>query len=72
MSSPRDAQTKRTSRYGKRFDERADEWARLENAHDLMHPNRSDCGGVGGCPMMMAAVENEQSLIHWLEEWRQS
>lgn len=59
-----------SSRYGKRFDERADEWACLENDHDKMHPGRDQCGGVGGCPMMREAVGIEQSLIELLESWR--
>lgn len=58
------------SRYGAIFDDRADEWARLENDHDKMHPDRSQCGGVGGCPMMAAAVDNEHALIELLEKWR--
>lgn len=58
------------SRYGARFDEMADERARLENDHDKMHPDRGDCGGVGGCPMMRQAVDHEQHLVELLEKWR--
>jgi hypothetical protein len=61
-----------TSRYGKAFDQQADEWARLEGEHDRMHPDRGQCGGVGGCPMMMAAVELEQWMVESLGRWRAS
>jgi hypothetical protein len=59
-----------TSRYGKSFDQQADEWARLETEHDRMHPDRGQCGGVGGCPMMCAAVEIEHTMIELLDQWR--
>jgi len=58
------------SRYGKAFDQVADEWARLEDEHDRMHPDRSDCGGVGACPMMAAAVDNQHTMINILNERR--
>lgn len=58
------------SRYGAHFDQWATEWARLENDHDKMHPDRDQCGGVGACPMMMAAHENETRLIDLLVAWR--
>lgn len=59
-----------SSVYGKAFDEWAGEYARLENDHDRMHPDRSDCGGVGGCPMMREAVDIEHKLINLLDVWR--
>jgi hypothetical protein len=58
------------SRYGRTFDQQADEWARLENEHDKMHPDRGQCGGVGGCPMMRAAVDIEHTMIMILGNWR--
>ena len=58
------------SRYGGDFDEWAAEWARLENDHDRMHPDRDQCGGVGSCPMMREAVDIEQRLIGQLGSWR--
>ena len=61
----------RASRYGSTFDQWADEWARLENEHDKMHPDRSQCGGVGGCPMMREAVDNERVLMDQLHLWRE-
>lgn len=58
------------SRYGRVFDQQADEWARLEGEHDRMHPDRGQCGGVGGCPMMRAAVELQHDMIDALTKWR--
>lgn len=58
------------SEYGERFDEWAQVWAKQENDHDKMHPDRSECGGVGGCPMMASAVDIEHKLIDLLELWR--
>ena len=58
------------SRYGATFDALADDWARLENDHDLMHPNRDLCGGVGRCPMMREAYDREQQMISTLRDWR--
>lgn len=58
------------SRYGQAFDNWADEYARLEGEHDKMHPDRGDCGGVGGCPMMRAAVDAEHTMISLLNKWR--
>ncbi len=58
------------SRYGEVFDATVDEWKRLENDHDRMHPDRSDCGGVGACPMMREAVGLEHRMVEILEDWR--
>ncbi len=58
------------SRYGSQFDDWANEWARLENDHDKMHPDRSMCGGLGGCPMMRESYDIEQRLIELLGNWR--
>lgn len=59
-----------TSEYGISFDQTVQEWARLEGEHDRMHPDRSDCGGVGSCPMMRAARDLESDMIDRLNEWR--
>lgn len=60
----------RPSRYGRKFDELADRWAAFEAEHDLVHPNRSDCGGVGGCSMMRHAHDLETQMNDALDEWR--
>jgi len=59
-----------SSTYGFDFDRLAARWAHLENEHDRHHPDRSKCGGVGGCSMMFAAVGLEQEMISALSEWR--
>lgn len=56
--------------YGDEFDRLAETWRVIENEHDKQHPDRSKCGGVGGCTMMRAAVDLEQEMIDRLEEWR--
>lgn len=58
------------SEYGATFDALAERWKTIENEHDRIHPNRSDCGGVGGCTMMRAAHDRETEMIEALEEWR--
>lgn len=58
------------SQYGAQFDRKAETWNVLEAEHDRHHPNRSECGGVGGCSMMFAANCLEQELIDALEKWR--
>jgi hypothetical protein len=58
------------SRYGERFDLLADRWGTLEREHDEVHPDRNDCGGVGGCLMMRHATDLMQEMEDVLEEWR--
>lgn len=58
------------SMYGLRFDQLADRWGVLEAEHDLQHPDRDQCGGVGGCSMMCAAVDLERAMLDELNEWR--
>ncbi|MCK2219759.1 hypothetical protein MF672_039080 [Actinomadura sp. ATCC 31491] len=58
------------SRYGAELDRLADRWRVLEDQHDLIHPNRSDCGGVGGCPMMFAAHDLTSQMKDQMEDWR--
>lgn len=59
-----------SSTYGRKFDSLAHWWAIVENLHDEEHPDRDDCGGVGGCTAMRIAVRLEQQMIDTLEEWR--
>lgn len=58
------------SRYGQEFDELADRWAALEGEHDLEHPDRGQCGGVGACPMMRRAYDLRSEMTDALDEWR--
>ena len=58
------------SEYGAEFDRAAETWRVIENQHDTIHPNRSKCGGVGGCSMMAAAVDLERKMIDALTQWR--
>lgn len=59
------------SEYGAEFDRLAERWRVIENEHDRDHPNRSQCGGVGGCSIMFASVRLEQEMIEQLETWRE-
>jgi hypothetical protein len=59
-----------SSVYGPEFDRLAETWRTIENEHDKEHPDRSRCGGVGGCSMMFTAVRLEQEMVQALEEWR--
>jgi hypothetical protein len=59
-----------TSQYGPEFDRLAEIWRVVEGEHDKQHPDRSKCGGVGGCTSMRSAVDLEQDMIGALEEWR--
>lgn len=58
------------SAYGAAFDSAVHRWSVIENAHDKQHPDRSQCGGVGGCSMMAAAVDLEHEMVDALDEWR--
>jgi hypothetical protein len=58
------------SRYGVVFDALADRWAALEAEHDLVHPDRDHCGGVGSCSMMLRAHQLETEMTDALERWR--
>lgn len=60
------------SEYGPEFDNAAQRWAVLENEHDKQHPDRSECGGVGRCSMMYAAVSLEEEIIDHLRSWREA
>jgi hypothetical protein len=56
--------------YGYDFDALATRWAIIENEHDRHHPDRNECGGVGGCSMMFAANRLESEMVDALKEWR--
>ena len=56
--------------YGAEFDRLAARWAAIEDEHDRHHPDRGDCGGVGGCSMMFAAVGLQQEMMEALTAWR--
>lgn len=58
------------SDYGAEFDRLARAWATVETEHDRQHPDRSECGGVGGCSMMFAAVTLEREMVDALNDWR--
>jgi hypothetical protein len=58
------------SAYGARFDDLAQRWRIIENEHDREHPDRSRCGGVGGCSMMLVANKLEGEMVDALTEWR--
>lgn len=58
------------SEYGAMFDSLATRWANLENEHDLVHPDRGDCGGVGGCPIMRHGFDLTRHMIEALDVWR--
>lgn len=59
----------RASRYGADFDRLADTWATLEGEHDKQHPDRGECGGVGGCSLMMAGHDLEVAMIDVAREF---
>lgn len=58
------------SQYGAEFDRKAERYSAVEAEHDRQHPDRSECGGVGACSMMFAAVTLEQEMVAALREWR--
>jgi hypothetical protein len=60
------------SSYGAEFDRLVSSWQVLEDEHDPIHPDRDQCGGVGGCSMMFAAVQLEARMIDQLTQWRRS
>lgn len=36
-------------------------------AHDAVHPDRDECGGVGACRLMMAEVEAKDDVVQYLD-----
>lgn len=59
-------------RYGAIFERMTERWAVIENEHDKIHPDRNDCGGVGGCTMMRAARDLMNDMESELIIWRRS
>lgn len=39
----------------------------LLRAHDAVHPDRDECGGVGGCVLLRAECDQESVLTRYLE-----
>jgi len=37
--------------------------ADVVRGHDAVHPDRNDCGGVGGCALMRAEHDAEVAII---------
>jgi hypothetical protein len=37
-------------------------------AHDTVHPDRSDCGGLGGCALLRAEYDTRQELTDTLTD----
>lgn len=60
------------SAYGAEFDRLAETWAVVEGEHDKLHPERGECGGIGGCTMMLAAHRLSEAMLGELEDWRLS
>lgn len=46
------------------------EWQALEDAHDLVHPDRGECGGVARCRAMNRANDLKQAIIEQLHQQR--
>jgi hypothetical protein len=65
-----ESQPGKGSCYGSDFDRLADRWRALEYEHDQVHPDRNDCGGVGGCSMMRAAHDLKTQMGEQLATWR--
>lgn len=40
----------------------------IVRGHDAVHPDRSECGGVGMCGLMRAEVEAEQAITEYLAQ----
>ena len=59
------------SQYGAEFDRLAARWAVIEDEHDKQHPDRSECGGVGGCSMLAAGCDLKHEMIDAFDRWRQ-
>lgn len=36
-------------------------------AHDAVHPDRNDCGGVGGCAIMRAEFDTREAVVDSIE-----
>lgn len=42
------------------------EHAEVVRGHDAVHPDRSDCGGLGNCALMRAEHDAEEAVIERL------
>lgn len=60
------------NQYGSKFDSIFERWMVIEGEHDRLHPERSQCGGVGGCSMMFVASQLENEMLEELTEQRRS
>ncbi len=58
------------SEYGTKFDNLAERWKVIEAEHDRQHPDRDECGGVGGCTMMRATFDLRTEMFEELDKWR--
>lgn len=46
-----------------RLNEDMRQHADVVRGHDAVHPDRNDCGGVGGCALMRAEVATERDVL---------
>jgi len=45
------------------FEEELNQYLNLVQAHNAIHPDRDECGGVGKCLMMRTECQQEQELF---------
>lgn len=64
--------TERVSLYGTEVDDLISRWRVIEDEHDAIHPDRSECGGVGRCSMMRAGHMLEEKIMDALGNWRRA
>lgn len=43
------------------------QYADVVRGHDAVHPDRNDCGGVGGCALMRAEHDAQEAITDRLE-----
>lgn len=46
--------------------ERIRQHADIVRGHDAVHPDRNECGGVGGCGLLRAEADAEEQVIEAL------
>lgn len=44
------------------FEEEPNQYLTMLRAHDSIHPEREECGGVGGCRLLFNEATQEQEL----------
>lgn len=44
------------------------DWTNTVRAHDLIHPDRFECGGVGGCLLMRTEHDARVAVTDAIEE----